>query len=409
MQNGANGLSGHKCILRVSGLHDNTSVTVTVLEGTYSTTFTINSQNALTLTLPESTEIRGSGVFSKMVSIKATQPIVALMQHEKFRSAEATVLFPVSSLGTNYYLYTPKTGSSGSSKVCSVLATEETTVIIHNKGVIQLDGKGYKPNSVITQKLAPYQGIQVLSPEDLSGSKVVANKPVVVLCGHTCAQKSTKCNHVIEQLLPVSSWGLRYFVAPVTVSSTKRSDIVAVISSGPTEVTYTTGDKKEKQNMVEGQLLEIELSDESLYIEANKGVQVTLLSSGGKSRRYEYSPFLMNIMDADSYCSAYAVFGHRSIDNYFTIVAENSAMEGITIDGQSLKDPEWKSILGTENSWIEYSYGNSATTYRIEHPSKRFGLQSFGISSVYSYGTSGACVKGRLQMANISLEDFQFF
>ncbi|KAM5132323.1 IgGFc-binding protein-like [Mantella aurantiaca] len=393
LQNGANGLSGQKCILRISGLHDNTSVTVTVPGGSFNTNFQIQNKNAITLTLPGSTEVRGSGLFTKTVSIKATHPIVVLLLHEKYRTAETTVLLPDSSLGTEYYLFTPKTGSSGSSKVFAVLATEETNVEIHNKGFIQFNGKGYKPNSVITVTLAPLQGVLLLSPEDLSGSKVVADKPVAVLCGHTCAQKNTKCNHVFDQLLPKTTWGTRYLVAPVSVSSEKRTDVIAVISAGPTELTYVSGDRREKLSMVDGQVLEIDLSDAPLEIEANNGVQVIFFSSGGKGKRYEYGPFMMNILDVDSYCSAYVIFGQRSIDNYFTVIAENSALEGITIDEKSLKDPAWEPVSGTESSWLEYNYGTSATSYRIEHPSKKFGLQSFGIGSVYSYGSVGACVK----------------
>ncbi|XP_077312503.1 IgGFc-binding protein-like [Lithobates pipiens] len=393
LQNGANGLSGQKCILRVAGLHDNTTVTVSLTGESFKTTFEIQNKNALTLTLPTSAEVRGSGVFTKTVHIKATSPIIVVLLHEKFRTAETTVLLPLSSLGTLYYLYTPKTGSSGSSKVFSVLATEETTVEIHNKGFVQLNGKGYRPNSVITITLAAMEGVQILSPEDLSGSKVVTNKPVAVLSGNTCAQKNTKCNHAFEQLLPVPNWGIRYLVAPVSILSQQKSDTVAVISAGPTEVTYTSGDKQEKQNMVEGQVLELDISSAPLKIEADSGVQVIFLSSGGKGRRYEYSPFMMNILDVDSYCSAYVVFGQRSIDNYFTIIAENAAMEGIILDGKSFTDPEWKSIPGTEFRWLEYNYGSSATSHRIEHENKKFGMQSFGISSVYSYGSVGACVK----------------
>ncbi|XP_072283431.1 IgGFc-binding protein-like [Pyxicephalus adspersus] len=391
LQNGPNGLSGQKCTLRIRGLHDNTTVSVSVLGESFDTTFPIDNNNALTLTLPSSAEVRGSVFFTKTVIINATDPIIVLLFHEKFRSAETTTLLPVSSLGTEYFLYTPKTGSSGSSKVCSMLATEETTVEIHPKGFIQLDGKGYKPNSLATITLAPFQGVQLLSPDDLSGSKVVATKPVAVFCGHTCAQKYSRCNHVIEQMPPVSIWGTEYLVLPISFQ--RGPDTVAIISAGPTEVTYTLGDKQEKKNMVEGQVLELEVSMVPLRIEASDKVQVTYLSLGGKAKRYEYNPFMMNILDLYSYCSAYTVSGQRSIDNYVTIIAENSTAEGITIDGKSLKEPQWQSIPGTEYIWLEYNYGSTASSHRFEHPNKKFGLQSFGISGVYSYGNTGACIK----------------
>lgn len=55
--------------------------------------------------------------------------------------------------------------------------------------------------------LKSYEVAQVQGTVDLSGSKVMASSLVAVLSGHSCAQKRTNCNHVVEQLLPTSAWG----------------------------------------------------------------------------------------------------------------------------------------------------------------------------------------------------------
>ncbi|XP_068097894.1 IgGFc-binding protein-like [Hyperolius riggenbachi] len=392
MQNGPNGLSGQSCQLRIGSMQDNTKVTVTVNGGAYNSTFPLNARGALALPLPTSVEIRGTKDFSNTVHITSNHPIFVVLVNEKYQSGETSSLLPVASLGTVYYLYTPKTGPSGSSKVFSVIAAnKEAAVRIYTKGSILYNSKRYAANSVISVTLSPWHGVQFLTNDNLSGSRVESDEPVAVMCGHTCAQKNTGCNFVFEQLEPVSDWGSQYHVAPFSFQ--KKTDIVSVIAAEDTEVTYTIGDTQKKETLGEGQVLEIEISQTPLSIDANKGVQVMYLSSGGRGKRSNYNPFLMNILPVSKYCSAYGVFGIRNTDNFAMMTAENTVIEGITLDGRPLYQPKWKAVEGTDFRYIEYNYGNSATSHRIEHPTKTFGLQSIGISALYSYGTTGACLK----------------
>ncbi|KAM9299516.1 IgGFc-binding protein-like [Gastrophryne carolinensis] len=231
----------------------------------------------------------------------------------------------------------------------------------------------------------------MLSSDDLSGSLVMANKNVAVISGHTCAQKNTRCNHVLEQLHPVRNWGTNFVVAPFSFQ--QSSDTIYILAAKPTEVTVVSGETKKKENLVAGQVFNVEIFKTAVRIEANDGVQVIFLSSGGRGRRSEYGPFMMNIIDTDSYCSAYAVFGQQGTENIVILVAENAALKEITFDGKPFNNQNWNPIEGTEFNWLEHSFGSSMTTHKVENPTSRFGLQSLGISLPFSYGSPGACVK----------------
>src|SRR5690606_31407192 len=53
--------------------------------------------------------------------------------------------------------------------------------------------------------------------EDLSGSQVLSSKPIAVYAGHVCAAYGTNasaCNHLVEQMPPVSSFGTHFVTAP---------------------------------------------------------------------------------------------------------------------------------------------------------------------------------------------------
>ncbi|XP_075697037.1 IgGFc-binding protein-like [Rhinoderma darwinii] len=391
MQNGLPNLSNQNKDIRISGTEDNTNVTIEVF-GSYYKNITVGSKTTVSVTLPESAEIRGSVSFKNTVRVTSDKPITVLSLNSRYRSAETTVVYPSSELGTEYYIITPKTGSSGSSKVFSVIAsTEEALVNIYTKGSIQFAGKRYAANSDFTVNLPRFNGIQMLSSDDLSGTRVTSTKPVAVLSGHTCAQKNTQCNHVSEQLQPVSSWGTNFLVPPLSFQ--QNPDVVYVTAAGKTEVNYYFNTTQKKENMVAGQVLEIDISKIPLKIDASDPVQVTYFNTGGRGKRFEYDPFLMNIEGIENYCSSYYLYGQRSIDNYAGIVAETSSTADITFDGRPLYNVKWTEIPGTIYSWTEYNYGNSLTSHRVEHPNKKFGLQSMGIGSTFSYGSPGTCVK----------------
>ncbi|XP_069804822.1 IgGFc-binding protein-like [Dendropsophus ebraccatus] len=392
MQNGLPNVSNQKKEVRISGTQGKTNVTIKVMGGSFHRTLIIGGRTTVSVPLPESTEFRGNGINKNIVHIMADQPITVLLLNSRYRSAETNVVYPTSALGTEYYLMTPNTGASGSSKVFSLITSnEEASVEIHNTGSIQVNGQRHAANSVVTVTLPAFHGLQMLSSDDLSGSRVFSTSPVAVLSGHTCAQKNTQCNFVCEQLLPVSSWGTNYLVVPLSFQ--QKTDLVSVIAAGETQVSYFFNTNEKKENLLAGQKLEIELAKIPLKIQASGALQVTFFSTGGRGKRFEYDPFLMTIQDLDSYCSSYFLYGQRGIDNYAIIIAESSSTADLRFDGRPLYNARWTEITGTVFSWLEYYYGNSLTSHRVQHPNKKFGLQSVGIGSTFSYGSPGTCVE----------------
>ncbi|KAG9482832.1 hypothetical protein GDO78_011459 [Eleutherodactylus coqui] len=392
MQNGPSSFSNQKKDIRVTGTEDKTNVTVEAMDGSYLRNITIGSRTTVSIPLPESLENRGNMRIVNTVRISSTKPISVVSMNSRYKSAETTAVLPLSALGLEYFIMTPTTGASGSSKVFTVIAsTEEASVEIRTKGSVQVDGKRYAANSVFKVILPAYQGIQMLSADNLSGSQVLSTKSVAVFCGHTCAQKNTQCNHVYEQLLPVSRWAANYLVVPLSFQ--QNTDLVSIIAAGKTEVNYFLDTIHKKENMVAGQVLEIEISNKTLRIEASDGVQVTYFNTGGRSKTFEYNPFLMNIMGIDDYCSSYYLYGQRGIENYAIFIAETSSTADIRFDGRPLYDPKWTTIPGTTYSWAEQYMGNSLTSHKAEILNKKFGLQSVGIGSLFSYGSLGTCLK----------------
>ena len=66
--------------------------------------------------------------------------------------------------------------------------------------------------------------------EDLTGTSIVSNEKVAVFAGHACTNiNTTACDHLIEQLPPVTSLGRRFLTVPL---ATRHSgDVFRVVAN----------------------------------------------------------------------------------------------------------------------------------------------------------------------------------
>lgn len=159
---------------------------------------------------------------------------------------DASLLLPVPALGTEYtFLGIPTWGSldedmNGNQRVGSypatltVIGTESNTQVEVTlpPGVEinpELEGRIERNGNVARATLNAYQVMTLQSGParlvrgeavgpDLSGAKIVANKPVAAFSGHSCTYypwDQGACDHVEEQLIPDDTWGTRYVLSPL--------------------------------------------------------------------------------------------------------------------------------------------------------------------------------------------------
>jgi hypothetical protein len=198
--------------------------------------------------------------------LNSTQPVVAY-QFSPYCcnfsfSNDASLLFPTSSLGTNYRYIGPAHhqffrpnqndffGCSGASRcfdpndVCvnntcgrysnesammtlvgAVDGTEITVELPNNQQVIGYQGVDSAPLTGSFQLTLDAQDVAILptvyrqsDATDLSGARLTSNHPFVVFSGHVCSffpSTAFACDHLQEQLVPTSTWGSQYQLVPV--------------------------------------------------------------------------------------------------------------------------------------------------------------------------------------------------
>ncbi|TFJ96837.1 IgGFc-binding protein [Platysternon megacephalum] len=352
----------------------------------------VNQGEMVRVRLPESVGIKGVTKFSKVVLIKADKDISVVSVSNKHVSPETTVLYPVSSLGNEHYIVTPSTDSLDSYPEFSVMTYEDrNSVEVHVKGKLHYLTKVYSTGNKLEIKLLAFQGYQFQGIADLSGTRIVSEKPVAVLVGQVCFCNNTKCSHVFEQLLPVCSWGTTYIIPPLPWQEVDER--VYITASQSTTVLYQLGEQPETVTLAGGSVLQLPVKPSiPVYVSANVGIQVVFYSVGTAIPNSSHA-FLMNVPDVASYCRMYSINAQEGFENFALMVANTSETGAIILDNQPLRDVVWNQVPGTEFVWGMHTLGPAIRSHAVEHPSSPFALLSVGTAAMDSYGIPGSCRK----------------
>ncbi|KAM8927862.1 IgGFc-binding protein-like [Pelodytes ibericus] len=396
MQNYQVSYSGAAFKLFITGYYPSTTVTVTVNKSNFKRVLSVNDLFTVTVDIPTNVELPGTSKTSNVVIVEANNDITVLSLNSKYLSADTTIVYPVQNLGTEYYVVTPLDGPVDSNKEFAIISADElTSVDIYLTGAVNYQNNVYRRGSKLTVLLEAYNALQLLSRENLSGTRVVSQKPVAVLSGHTCTWKNTKCNHVYEQLLPVSSWGTTFFVPPVSLSS--QSDIAFVVASQPTNLYCLTDAKASTQNLVAGQVVQLDIPvGKPIYIKGSAGIQVIYYFTGFTDQTLTpYNPHLISIPSVDSYCSSYYIYGMDNFFNYASLIVRTADIYKVTVNNSPIQGLTWAEIRGTEYSWATQSLGRGFSV-QLMASSSPFQLLSYGLEKMNSYGSPAMCASANL-------------
>nr|XP_036869692.1 IgGFc-binding protein [Manis javanica] len=401
LQNYQLGYSQAHLQLLLSSLSDSpTSVSIlNQADGTLQTV-TVKPGQSVMVNISAKTELTGSSTFQRAVVIRSDRTISVQAANSKPATGELALLRPVRVLGTEYFVFTPPSISSKNVKEFAVVAgAGGASVSVQLKGMVTFQSKMYAAGNVLSVTLQPYQVAQIQSTADLSGSKVTASSPVAVFSGHSCAQKHTNCNFVMEQLLPTSAWGTQYVVP--TLSFQTRYDLAFVVASQATKLTYNHGGTTGSRSLKAGSVEQFEIRpSRPLYLNADVGIQVLLFGTGATKDGISYDPYLVLIPDVAAYCPASVVKSIPGLAGMALVVAPTKAADEWTLDGQRLGAKlSWTAVPGSEFSYAEVDLG-SADKIHLAEASASFGLLTFGLMQEVSYGTAAACGRTLLTPEN---------
>jgi len=221
--------------------------TVTTLTG-FSYTGTVTSSSSVELILPSaltvsSATVRNGGIQVRTVDPNATIAVTGL--NFEPRSSDAFLALPAHNYLVNQYKYValsmewlafPRQSTTVYlDSTILIVSTEDNTEIIitpthdvslpddlRRSGDIRTVIAAGESYTVYLQRMETYL---LSSTQDLTGTVIISNKPITVMCGHECAEVPVgiqHCDHMIEQVPPTLNWGRSFFTVVLNERGTSE-------------------------------------------------------------------------------------------------------------------------------------------------------------------------------------------
>ena len=359
--------------LSITSHLSDTNVVVTDNNSPFEKQLSMQGGESETVEVPTDMEDRPLDINYKMVIIRSDKFITIVSSNQK-NPLDTSLVYPVTEWGQEYFVFTPLV--TGYPKGASVFSGPDAiSVTVELKCAATFQDKPYQSGDKLNIKLGAYEVRYFRSKEDCTGSRIVSDKPVGVISGHTCTFAKSKCWQMFNQLFPVEQWGTSYIVPPLDYQG--LTDFVYILASKPTHVTYQFGAESQDIDLSAGQLKELSMGKSSpLVISSTQPIQVLYSCNCSKSSDgSEFGSFIMNIAPTDKSCQAYTLDGKEDFNNHALIVAKTKDIKEVQFDD---KHPsfKWQQVLGTEYSWAHYTYEKGY--HILLHPTAPIKVYSVG-------------------------------
>ena len=384
----------------------------------------------------------------KGIRIKAEDDrrIAVFGQHEEVASNDAYLALPIILLpaGRSYeYIAASIFGDAGTvaqakDSVTLIIGTEnDTEITLEPSRTIRhplapavtrgrfIPGVPYQSRTVTIQRFQTFY-LQVRGG-DISGTRIISNKPISVFSGHECANvplASEPCDILIEQLQPIDTWGTEAVIVPLRTRSGDVLKVFASQDSTTVNVTYTNI----SSGLVTSNSFRFTLNRNGFrelggtsIVATGAIADFTLIQSNNPIAVFQFSrsfstdnniisdPFMLSVPSCEQYRNNYAVApapfdpsiegttasGRVAYINYTNIAvpAEYFNASLITINNNPINASEFRPIRRADNS--VWGYGaqllldEGAQVIRHQDPNAALSVTLYGFSNQMSWGCTG--------------------
>jgi IgGFc binding protein len=325
-------------------------------------------------------QVTSSGVTErKAVHISSDQPIAVYGLNRRHQSTDTFFAFPENVLGKEYRTMCMSLSDGLVSQFAVVATEDKTTVNITPNANTGKHDKG-REFEVTLNKGEVYQVAAKAIPDkkcDLTGSLIKSDKKIAVFSGHQCAyvpDRVIACNHLVEQIPPVSSWGKQFYIGKQTRRSAytyrvlAHEDSTRVFVDNMLKVTLDAGEHYES------------ISENNLQINTSKPVLAAQYSQGFRNGDSVGDPMMILISPTSQYKDKYNFVTLVSVHwyHYINLVVPNEAITSITIDDVEI-DPNRFVRIGNSPYSVAYEHVDfGAHVVKGEVP---FGMISYGFGT----------------------------
>jgi len=355
------------------------------------------------ITLPSDVQVASSeSIEYKGIHIVSDQEVAVYGVSLRTASSDGYLALPLDILANQYLLmsYPNLTWFSGTvdptliSQIGIVSPYDNVTVTITPSCATYNGQPAGVPFSVVLNRGEAYQVQCLLSNDpsaDLTGTVIQSSLPVAAFAGNACAsipQNTPACDHIVEQVPPVSTWG-SYFVA-FPLQGRENGDTWRMLSASNGTNLFIDGSLVATLNF--GDFYETILTSPA-EISASNPVLVMQYSNGDDwdpNFSQNGDPFMMLIPPSEQFMDHYT-FATPSAGftyHYVTVTIPTAGIATLQLDGTPV-DPALFTSIGTtgySGAGIAITEGSHTLVNTGGTP---FGIYSYGFASYDSYGYAG--------------------
>ncbi|XP_028410708.1 uncharacterized protein LOC114533393 isoform X3 [Dendronephthya gigantea] len=318
------------------------------------------------------------GHLQKGIEISSTRYISLMCRNRNNYAADGYLVFPTRALGL-IYVVASHLPYYTKANIAVISAHDNNTILVFLKknAVIEYRGLTFDKNRPLLNillKLERHEALYISASSDLSGSVVIATKPVMVISSVGYWQRF---KFLESSLLPVSLWGHRYILTSAGRMN-KGGDTFRIFA-----YENNTAVKTAKWTKVLSSATYAELilgHDYASYVNCSKPCQVVqYIEQRSVDGKLANSAMLV-VPSVSQFLSYYRVTlpdGPRHRDA-ITIAIQDKDVDGLYMNGMKLDGLKWNPIGGTRYVWtvISLTHPRIFTVYHASTEIK-FGLLVF--------------------------------
>ncbi|XP_076111583.1 uncharacterized protein LOC143079839 [Mytilus galloprovincialis] len=302
--------------------------------------------------------------------------------------SEGFLVIPTRFTSTEYLIPSFTPYNSAYRSVFSVSSVYSNTVIgIHFKikdGTIEYDNMQYSNNQTLTLVINKYTAFQISHTSDLTGTRIIASKPVVVVSGnvYNLINGLGSSQPFIEMVIPSDQLDNVYIIPHLKY---RLQNTVRVMAVNDTVVVLKNGNIR-TSNILESRDFLDYFHTTISCVSSKNDMMVHIFPH--QLRNGHGGAFMMTIPGINQYLYEYDFMVPTDFESFISITVQTNAVDGFVIDGDFVNLKNIFSISEEDHHFSSFSIPISSGPHHITHRTKkRFGLWVYGnFTSYQAYG-----------------------
>ena len=366
------------------------TVTIDIPGIAFNTVVAVPAGGLQTVEIPATAQVQSSFIpDNKGIHITATTEVTVYGMNAQTATTDAFLGFPLDAIGSEYYVlgYNRDFGFPNPTQATIVATQNNTTVTITSS----ITGGPFTvglPTSIVLNQGQVYQLRSNTTNADYTGTKISSDRPISVFGGAQCTNISGSlraCDHLVEQLPPLSSWGKSFLTVPLATRT--GGDVFRFMAQTNGSTINVNGVLVATLNA--GEFFETILGSASYNrITSNQPILVGQYSRSSGADNVTSDPFFALVPPDEQFLNAYTISaGTENIpNNWINITSPTSNTASVQVDGVQVTPGLWIPIPATTFSGAKVPV--SVGVHRITS-GLPIGALVYGFGSYDSYGYLG--------------------